>query len=211
VPKVVDHAMRRRELAQAAVRVIGRDGMNSATTRAVALEAGWSTGVLKHYFVDKDQLLHEALREVERINVVRFESARTEPDGHAAVVAVCHEILGGDLAETRVWFAFMNRASVHPPTARALDRAIEAWIARWAELVAAGQRDGSIRPELEPGGVAAELHALVNGLRLAALLRTPAASTDEGYDPATRLALLDALVPATRRSAVSRAARASPR
>lgn len=210
MPKIVDHGLRRRELAQAAVRVIGRDGMDSATTRAVAIEAGWSTGVLKHYFADKDQLLHEALREVERINVARFESARTEPDGHSAVVAVCQEILSGDRAESRVWLAFMSRASVDPPTARALDRAIAAWIARWADLVEAGQRDGSIRPELDAGAVATELHALVNGLRLAALLRTPATSAGVPDDPTTRLALLEALVPSPR-PAVSRATRAGLR
>jgi AcrR family transcriptional regulator len=211
VPKVVDHGLRRRELAQAAVRVIGRDGMDSATTRSVAIEAGWSTGVLKHYFADKDQLLHEALREVERVNVSRFESARTEPDGHAAVVAVCQEILGGDRAESRVWLAFMHRASVHPPTARALDRAIEAWVGRWAEFVVAGQRDGSIRPDLDPAEVAAELHALVNGLRLATLLRRPTSSSGTRDDTPTRLALLDALLPSPPRSAVSRAVTAGPR
>jgi AcrR family transcriptional regulator len=172
--------------------------MDSATTRAVALESGWSTGVLKHYFSDKDQLLHEALREVERINLQRFERASSAPDGRAAITAACHEILVGDRAESRVWLAFMNRASVHPPTARALDRAIAAWIARWAELVEAGQRDGSIRAELDPGAVAAELHALVNGLRLAALLRTPRSPRGPQVDPSPRLALLDALVPAPR-------------
>ena len=76
MPKVVDHELRRRELARAALRVIGRDGLEAATTRAVADESGWSTGVLKHYFDDKDHLLHEALRELERMNLERFERAR---------------------------------------------------------------------------------------------------------------------------------------
>ena len=193
MPKVVDHQLRRRELAQAALRLIGREGMESATTCAVALESGWSTGVLKHYFTDKDQLLHEALREVERINLERFERARTEIDGRAAIAAACQEILGGDQTESRVWLAFMNRASVHPQVARALERAIAVWVARWAELVEAGQRDGSIRSELDSGEIAAELHALVNGLRLAALLQTNQRIDSRGRVRVPHIALLDAL------------------
>jgi AcrR family transcriptional regulator len=154
--------------------------------------------VLKHYFTDKDQLLYEALREVERVNLERFERARAEVDGCAAIAAACQEILGGDQAESRVWLAFMNRASIHPQVARALERAIAVWVARWAELVGAGQRDGSIRPELDPDEVAAELHALVNGLRLAALLRADQRDDGRGRAAVSHLALLDALVPEPR-------------
>jgi AcrR family transcriptional regulator len=169
--------------------------MESATTRGVALESGWSTGVLKHYFTDKEQLLHEALREVERVNLERFQRARNEPNGRAAITAACQEILGGDRAESRVWLAFMNHAGVDGQTARALDRAITVWIARWAELVEAGQRDGSIHPELDPEEVAAELHALVNGLRLASLLRAAEPSDGRRRTTLRQLTLLGALAP----------------
>jgi AcrR family transcriptional regulator len=171
MPKVVDHELRRRELAQAALRVIGRDGLEAATTRAVAQESGWSTGVLKHYFDGKDQLLHESLREVERMNLQRFERAREAPNGRAAIEVALHGILRGGAGESRVWIAFMSRASVDRATAGAMRRAIQVWVARWAELVVRGQDDGSIRADLEPDEVATELHALVNGLRLQAVFR----------------------------------------
>ena len=172
VPKVVDHELRRRELARAALRVIGRDGLEATTTRAVAEESGWSTGVLKHYFDDKDHLLHEALRELERMNIERFERARRAPDGRAAIAAALAAILRGGVDESRVWIAFMFRASVDRATATAMRRAIEVWVARWADLVVSGQQDGSIRPDLDPDQVAAELHALINGLRIQASFRS---------------------------------------
>jgi AcrR family transcriptional regulator len=172
MPKVVDHELRRRELARAALRVIGRDGLEAATTRAVAEESGWSTGVLKHYFDDKDHLLHEALRELERMNLERFERARRASDGRAAIAAALAGILRGGADESRVWIAFMFRASVDRATAAAMRRAIKVWVARWAELVVSGQQDGSIRPDLDPDQVAAELHALINGLRIQASFRS---------------------------------------
>lgn len=57
MPKVVDHEQRRAELAAALWRVVGRAGTAGATVRAVAAEAGWSTGALRHYFASQDELL----------------------------------------------------------------------------------------------------------------------------------------------------------
>src|SRR5688572_2770913 len=63
MPKIVDHDERRREVLSAARRVIVRDGIDAATTRAIAKEAGYSNGVLAHYFTDKDEILLSALRQ----------------------------------------------------------------------------------------------------------------------------------------------------
>jgi AcrR family transcriptional regulator len=57
VPKVVDIEQRRAELTEAAARLIARSGIESATMREVAAEAGWTTGALTHYFTDKRELL----------------------------------------------------------------------------------------------------------------------------------------------------------
>ncbi len=57
MPKIVDHHLRRQELAELAVRVIQRDGPEHATIRKIAKEGGFSIGVLTHYFMDKDALV----------------------------------------------------------------------------------------------------------------------------------------------------------
>ena len=57
MPKVVDIAERRSELAAAAAQLIARSGVGAATIREVAAEAGWTTGALTHYFADKRELL----------------------------------------------------------------------------------------------------------------------------------------------------------
>jgi len=57
MPRVVDAELRRAELTDAAARVIARSGVDAATLRRIADEAGWTTGVLTHYFADKESLL----------------------------------------------------------------------------------------------------------------------------------------------------------
>jgi AcrR family transcriptional regulator len=57
MPKVVDADQRRSELADAAARVIARSGIDGASLREVAAEAGWTTGALVHYFANKQELL----------------------------------------------------------------------------------------------------------------------------------------------------------
>lgn len=50
MPKVVDHERRREDLARAVWAVVARAGVDGATVRAVATEAGWSIGALRYYF-----------------------------------------------------------------------------------------------------------------------------------------------------------------
>jgi len=57
MPKVVNADQRRVELADAAARVIARNGIDGASLREVAAEAGWTTGALVHYFANKRELL----------------------------------------------------------------------------------------------------------------------------------------------------------
>ena len=42
--------------------MIARDGLERATIRTIAEETGWSTGVLAHYFTDKEDILASALQ-----------------------------------------------------------------------------------------------------------------------------------------------------
>jgi AcrR family transcriptional regulator len=178
VPKIVDHDERRRELARAALNVISRSGLEAATTRAVAEEAGWSTGVLKHYYAGKEELLRASLREMERANVARFDDAQQQPTGFDAIAAIIADIRVADVAEARLWVAFTARAMIDAEIASMMRHAIEVWVARWSALVRRGQQDGSIRADLDPDQLAGEIHSLVNGLRLRDQFRPPRPSPE---------------------------------
>ena len=60
MPKIVDREARRRETVEAYLRLVARDGVEQATSRAVAAELGVSTGALWHYFADFDEVLVQA-------------------------------------------------------------------------------------------------------------------------------------------------------
>jgi AcrR family transcriptional regulator len=58
----VDHEQRRREIVEAAWRLVARGGFAAATMREIAAEAGFANGALKYYFDSKDDLLIAAFQ-----------------------------------------------------------------------------------------------------------------------------------------------------
>jgi AcrR family transcriptional regulator len=64
VPKQVDHEQRRGQLAEALWRITARDGLDAASVRQVAQEAGVSPGLVQHYFSTKDDMLSFAMERI---------------------------------------------------------------------------------------------------------------------------------------------------
>jgi len=180
MPKLVDHEQRRRELAKAAVRVIARDGLEAATTRAVATESGWSTGVLKHYFDGRDDILRYALRELEAVNADVLVATSDAPTGLDQLQRMLSTMSAGDRDHAKVWLAFVARAASDRETATAMRRGATAWNRRWQQVVERGQLDGSIRSDVDAKTVAHELWALLSGLRMASLFVRDAADRADG-------------------------------
>lgn len=117
MPKIVDPAARRRDLAQALWRVVRRDGLEGASVRVVAKEAGLSTGSLRHYFDSQSELMIFAMRMViERIEE-RLATSQIPSSPLAAARTVLAELLPLDeerQAENEVWLAFTARSLVDP-------------------------------------------------------------------------------------------------
>lgn len=57
-------AQRRAELIEAAVRVIARDGLAAASTRAIVTEAGMPLGALHYVFESREELLRALITEI---------------------------------------------------------------------------------------------------------------------------------------------------
>ncbi|GGT26073.1 TetR/AcrR family transcriptional regulator [Nonomuraea spiralis] len=70
MPKQVDHAARRAEIAHAALRLGAREGLAGVSIGRVAQEAGVSKGLVQHYFPAKADLLRASAyllrQEIER-------------------------------------------------------------------------------------------------------------------------------------------------
>lgn len=67
MPKKVDHEARRQEISEALWRLASARGLEGASLRDVAAEAGISLGRLQHYFRSKDEMLLFALRHINRL------------------------------------------------------------------------------------------------------------------------------------------------
>jgi AcrR family transcriptional regulator len=174
VPKLVDHDERRRELGDAVWRVIRSRGVDGASIRTVAQEAGWSPGALRHYFSTQSELLTFAMQMVvERIEA-RVSALEPPADPRRAVEQRLHELLPLDKerrAENEVWLAFAARALVDPELrARHVEVDEELRMACVAALEELGS-DGRLRPGLDLELEAERLHGLLDGLALHTAMR----------------------------------------
>lgn len=104
MPKRVDHAERRDEVAAVAERVIADRGLE-AGLRDVALAGGWSTSVVTHYFADKRELLEHTLRRTLQGAEARIEARVTA--GQARLAAILEESLPLDARRRRQWRLFL--------------------------------------------------------------------------------------------------------
>ncbi|MEU7739958.1 TetR/AcrR family transcriptional regulator [Nonomuraea sp. NPDC049158] len=173
MPKIVDHDERRREVLSAASRVIVRDGIDAATTRAIAKEAGYSNGVLAHYFADKDEILLSALRQSHQ----RIRERLTRKIEGATGLAALRELLLDNLPldaertqETRLEVSFWSRSL-------ASERLAEVQRAEAAELRGAvrtllgeARAAGELTTDENLDDITERLLALVDGLSLHLLL-----------------------------------------
>src|SRR5438270_261736 len=80
----------------AAGRLIARHGLEAATVRGIAAEAGCSSGVIDHYFDDKDDLLLQALAASHQRISGRFARVTRGLRGLAAVRALLADNLPTD-------------------------------------------------------------------------------------------------------------------
>jgi AcrR family transcriptional regulator len=102
---------RRIEVAKAAWQVIIREGLDRTSMRAIAQELGSSTGVVTHYFRDKEELILFALGLVFE-NVAAEMAARSQ--GHqgidrlAQMMFVALPLEQIDRDDWKVWVAFLG-------------------------------------------------------------------------------------------------------
>ncbi|MFP6805828.1 MAG: TetR family transcriptional regulator C-terminal domain-containing protein [Pseudomonadales bacterium] len=110
MPKVVDHAERRKELIEASWDVISDIGIAGLTLRNVARAAGCTTGRISHYFSNREELLSSALRMAHKNAALRMmKIANGKLNAKERLILVSYEGLPLDkrrLREWKVWIVF---------------------------------------------------------------------------------------------------------
>ncbi|MEO1147566.1 MAG: TetR family transcriptional regulator, partial [Cyanobacteria bacterium J06638_22] len=104
---------RRLEVSEAAWRVIVREGLDRTSMRAIAQEMGCTTGVVTHYFRNKQELILFALHQVSEKLQAFMEKATQSLSGVERLVAMLSAFLPMDAERQeilRVWLAFLGYA-----------------------------------------------------------------------------------------------------
>jgi AcrR family transcriptional regulator len=102
---------RRIEVAKAAWRVIAREGLDRTSMRAIAQELGASTGVVTHYFRNKEELTLFALEQVFENVLEDMKTCAKSRKGidrleQMMFVALPLDAIGSD--DWQVWVAFLG-------------------------------------------------------------------------------------------------------
>lgn len=173
MPKIVDHEQRRQELVEAAWRVINRLGLDGTTIREIAVESGYSTGALAHYFATKDDILRSALERADQHVKARLEAV---PDTVHPVTrlrdALCQALpLDDERAfELTLDVNFWARALNQPALRTLQHRDHDAWRAWVLRLVREAQRGGHLDRKRPAEVVADLLVGLIDGIGVQALV-----------------------------------------
>ncbi|WP_162907908.1 TetR/AcrR family transcriptional regulator [Allorhizocola rhizosphaerae] len=118
MPKLVDQEARRRLIADTVVRIIGTRGLEAASVRNVATEAGVSAGAVQRCFATKDDLLRFVLRHVNERFKARVLARVTDPaDTDAGLRIVIDEMLPLDAErrlESATTLALLAHSAIDP-------------------------------------------------------------------------------------------------
>ncbi|MDR2372539.1 MAG: TetR/AcrR family transcriptional regulator [Bifidobacteriaceae bacterium] len=150
MPKHIDHEQRRRDIIDVAWGLIRTGGLEAATLRQIAAQAGFANGALKHYFSGRDDIIEGAFqRALEAIGDHVSQAVRGQ-GGVEALGAMMRQTLPLDddaAAAARVLLALWDHAVANDSLRASYRRHLDAWRERLAQLIRQGRQEGAIRSE----------------------------------------------------------------
>jgi len=172
---------RRLEVSEAAWRVIVREGLDRTSLRAIAQEMGCTTGVVTHYFRNKQELILFALHRVTEKLTTFMEEAIESVSGVERLTAMLSAFLPLDTERQnilRVWIAFLGYAVGRENLMAAHQHSAAQLRALLVEELQQLQADRLVRQEIDPEIEANVLLALVNGVSLDWLIQANRLTSD---------------------------------
>ncbi|MFE3125798.1 TetR/AcrR family transcriptional regulator [Streptomyces hydrogenans] len=174
MPRTADHEERRRQIADAVIRLISEHGLDAVTVARTASAAGMSVGLVQHYFRSKDEMLLHAFREVSaRIRSRVDERIRDGVQHERPLAQVMSDVMteyipldGARRAEYRVARAFAGRALDSPALADVDTESARRLREDIARAVHNGKECGEVDEHLDPQSAAVRLAAMMEGLAL---------------------------------------------
>jgi AcrR family transcriptional regulator len=170
MPKIVDHAQRRDEIAHVACQVVANYGFEQATVARIARAAGYTTGMVAHYYESKQDIILAALRLI----LLRIEErlTRERESGEANLLDVLSEALAIDaqrFTECAFWMAFWGQVSADKKLKR-----LNVWVHReymrlFARCFAEHWAEWPAWPQSKRDQVLRSVVTFINGLTASAV------------------------------------------
>src|ERR1700761_8024332 len=170
MPKIVDHDARRDEIAQIACRVVATHGIEHATVARIARAAGYTTGMVAHYYESKQEIILAALR----LMLLRIEERLVgKRSGRVPkLVDVLSEALPLDeqrFIESAFWLAFWGQVSADKKL-----KQLNAWVHReymrlFSRCFAEAWSEWQAWPQATRDGVLRSTVIFMNGLTASAV------------------------------------------
>jgi TetR/AcrR family transcriptional regulator, transcriptional repressor of bet genes len=176
---------RRRNLIDAAIRDIASQGYEAVTITTICEEAGFSRGLIGHYFTGKDDLLLEAVKTVaaELGAAIREAASSAGSDPAARLHALIRASFtppGFTPEKVAVWVSFTGAARWSPALAEVYREIWRDYRAGVSRLMARAAKSADIK--IDPERTALTLSQLIEGLWIGwaadAESVTPAAAED---------------------------------
>lgn len=159
---------RKREILEAACRVIGRRGVRGLRVEEIAREANVSVALIYYYFDGRANLLKRVL---EYVNDRAGLYTETAPVAGSTARERVEDLLLREIDDdptvvenVTVWSEVAASALFEPDLRDAVRRSSERWTNSLAEVIREGQREGTILDGITADDVAQRLTALVDGL-----------------------------------------------
>ncbi|HSJ45443.1 MAG TPA: TetR/AcrR family transcriptional regulator [Euzebyales bacterium] len=177
MPKQVDHGARRQQIIEALWRITVRGGLERASFRQVAAEAGVSVNLIQYYFGTKDDLLvaaleHLAQRVIERIQA-RTGALGGAPTERELIGAIFDEFFPDDDVSRTTMLLFIVFEAValsHTGLARAEARQMTGSLyGNVARLLRQAQEHGRAPASVDPDQEAVVLVATLTSVSQAVL------------------------------------------
>jgi AcrR family transcriptional regulator len=163
---------RHAEIVDAAARVIARDGLSGASLRSIAREMGYTTGVVMHYFKDKEELLVAVAEAVFGPYEKLLSEALQMDDTFEGLRRMCVIPLPTTRAKQvipRLYAQALASVETEPAFAEVCRKRYAAIRQGLQTLLAKGQKNGSFRGGFEPSMQCDVLCAFIDGLALHAV------------------------------------------
>ena len=174
MPRNVNHEKKRKSIAEAAWNIIKKEGIEKASIRRVAVEAGMSAGALRHYFSTKDEMLLFIMDYYLEEGKKRSQSKSWSDNPLQAVAEVLLELVPIDeekKVETSVWWILALQSLTSNTLKEKKDEMTNGMYELASSmieiLVLQGILSDSTNVKLEKSRLA----ALIDGLSIHALLR----------------------------------------